>query len=155
MFLHMLFSSLLLIPPSLVTCQMSVHCLSLRSNVLSSGADPTLGPATFPFCPSQLCFHPSVTWDMRFPLESRHRSTMWLGGRALTQHAQSRGFSFQHHKTSKYELYGVRGCEYFISVPLALSPRPDGEEVFNLVAGRSVNPWMPCGTQRASGWSSS
>lgn len=76
---------------------------------------------------------------------------MQLSSRALTQHAQSPGFNFQHHKTSKYELYGVRGHEYFISVPLALSPRPDGEGV----AGRSVNPWVLRGTQRASGWESS
>jgi hypothetical protein len=76
---------------------------------------------------------------------------MLLSGRALTQHAQSPGFNFQHHKTIKYKLDGVKCCEYFISVPLALSPRPDGENV----AGRSVNPWMLRGTQRASGWESS
>jgi hypothetical protein len=58
MFLHMPFPSLLLLlPSSLVACQLSVHCLSLRSSVLSSSADPTLGLATFPFWPSQLCFH--------------------------------------------------------------------------------------------------
>lgn len=76
---------------------------------------------------------------------------MQLSGRALTQHTQSSGFNFQHHKTSKYELSGGRGHEYFISVPLALSTRPDGEDV----AGRSVNPWVLRGTQRASGRESS
>lgn len=70
MFLHILFLLLRLTLSPLVTYQMSGHCLSLRSNVLSSSTDSTPGLLTVPFWASQFCFHPSVTSGIHFPLES-------------------------------------------------------------------------------------
>lgn len=115
------------LPPA--KCLFTV-CLS--SDVLSSSADPTLGLATVPFRPSQLRFHPSGTSDL-FPL--RITGTAQRCGPVVGHlHSMLRALgpvSSTIKQASKHELSGVRGREDFLSVPLALGPRPDGEEVFS------------------------